>query len=347
MLLYYIKRRFRANLLIKLLLFWQLWVCIITVLRGQDTSTMFRYGEQLLILFTIFDAYKQKYNIILKTMMLHCEICTYLNLLTLLIFPKGFFSRTVAAYGSSQEWFLGVHNYFIVWLFPALVVASIYKEIIKNKVRANLLIFSIVITAIINMSGTGRVAIFSFLIIMYLPNIIKKHMSPVGSIIAVLIGSFVIVVLQRFEFLRVIVVDFLGKDMTMNSRVMIWSNAIKVIKENLIFGYGYVSEQNMPYYIGRINSILWKGATHCHCQYLQVLFHGGLIGFFIYIAMLICAICSAKKCRNKKIASICIISIVVFMIMGITEVMTYTFIYSIIPLVYYACKQYEGERYIS
>lgn len=344
-LLYYIKKRFKTSPLIKTLFFWQLWVYLITVLKGQDVSTALRYGEQLLILFTVFDAYKKNYNLILKAMMLHCELCTYINLLTIVCFPHGFFSRTIAAYGSSQEWFLGVHNYFIVWLFPSLVVASIYKEVIGNKIRANILMISVVITAIINMSGTGRVAIFSFLIIMYLPNIIKKHMSPMGSMIAVLIGTFVIVVLQKFDFLKVVVVDFLGKDMTMNSRVMIWSNAIKKIEESPLWGYGYISEQNMPYYIGKINSILWKGATHCHCQYLQVLFHGGIIGFLLYIMMLFCAIRSVKKCKNRKIVNICIISIVVFMIMGITEVMTYTFIYSVIPLVYYACKQYEDKLY--
>lgn len=341
--LYYAKNKFRMNNLVKILIFWQIWVCIITILKGQDIGTMLRYGEQLLILFTIFDAYKQKYNIILKAMMLHCEICTYLNLLTLLIFPKGFFSRTVEAYGSSQEWFLGVHNYFIVWLFPTLVVSFLYKDIIKNEIRANLLIISVVITAVVNMSGTGRVAIFSFLIIMLIPNIIKKHISPIASIIIVLLGTFVIVVMQKFEFLRIIIVDFLGKDMTMSSRVTIWSNAMKMIKENLFCGYGYVAEKNMPNYIGKIDSVLWEGATHCHCQYLQVFFQGGIIGFILYIAMLVCVIYSAKECNNKKIASICIISIIIFMIMGITEVMTYTFIYSVLPLCYYACKMYKDK----
>lgn len=342
-LLYYIKKRFKTSSLIKTLFFWQLWVFIITALNGQDVSTALRYGEQLLILFTVFDAYKKKYNLILKAIMFHCELCTYINLLTLVCFPQGFFSRTIEAYGSSQEWFLGVHNYFIVWLFPALIVASIYKEVIGNKTRANILIISVVITAIINMSGTGRVAIFAYLIIMYLPNIIKKYISPMGSMITVLIGAFVIVVLQKFDFLKIIVVNFLGKDMTMNSRVMIWSNAIKMIEKSPIWGYGYVSEQNMPYYIGKISSILWKGATHCHCQYLQVLFQGGIIGFLIYIMMLFCAIHSVKNCKNRKIVNICIISIAVFMIMGITEVMTYTFIYSVIPLVYYACEQCEDK----
>ena len=116
-----------------------------------------------------------------------------------------------------------------------------------------------------------------------------------------------------------------------------------MIEKSPFWGYGYVSEQNMPYYIGKISSILWKGATHCHCQYLQVLFQGGIIGFLIYIMMLFCAIHSVKNCKNRKIVNICIISIAVFMIMGITEIMTYTFIYSVIPLVYYACEQCEDK----
>ena len=107
------------------------------------------------------------------------------------------------------------------------------------------------------MFGTGRVAIFAYLLIMYPPNIIKKHISPMGSMATVLIGAFMIVVQQKFDFLKIIVVNFLGKDMTMNSRVMIWSNAIKMIEKSPLWGYGYVSEQNMPYYIGKIMDALF------------------------------------------------------------------------------------------
>ena len=98
---------------------------------------------------------------VIHCMMVHLELCTYINFITLILRPDGFFSRTIAGYGKTHEWFLGSNHYFIIWAIPSFLIAWIYKEYTGEKKRSFLLIF---VTAI-PLSSLTKVGIYSILIL--------------------------------------------------------------------------------------------------------------------------------------------------------------------------------------
>lgn len=71
---------------------------------------------------------KKQSKSMINSMMIHLELCTYINFATLILKPDGFFGRTISAYGRTQEWFLGSDHYFVIWAIPAFLIAWIFKE---------------------------------------------------------------------------------------------------------------------------------------------------------------------------------------------------------------------------
>lgn len=78
------------------------------------------------------------------------------------------------------------------------------------------------------------------------------------------VGVIYIVFMQKFDFLSPIIEGVLGKDMTFSNRLIIWKNAISVIANNPIQGYGIMNENEISRILGKFPSFVWEGATHCH-----------------------------------------------------------------------------------
>ena len=65
-------------------------------------------------IFINYCAEKGRILLLIKSTMLHLELCTYINLVTVIMKPDGFITRNISAYGKTQEWFLGSDHYFVV-----------------------------------------------------------------------------------------------------------------------------------------------------------------------------------------------------------------------------------------
>ena len=286
----------------------------------------------------------EKYQIesLIRNMMLHLELCTYINFITLLLKPDGFFSRTIAGYGRTKEWFLGSDHYFVVWAIPAFLIAWIFKEYTGEKKRSYLLIIINAVTQVIRGSSTGIVGIAIFFIWMLLP-FIRKIMTPFRCVVVATILFFSIVYLQNSDFLAPIVVGVLGKDMTFTNRLEIWDNAIKAIMAKPFIGHGMLYNEQVVDLLGMLrNGFRWEGATHCHCQFLQVGFKSGLTGLVLYIIAIVFSFAKCRKCENRNIAQAATVCMFIFCIISITEVYEYPQMYLLFILPYYIneiCEQ--------
>lgn len=313
----------------------QTWILISTIVGNGYISEAFELLLSISYTFLLFDYYNKQFVLLLKLLMVHAELCVHINLLTLLIAPDGFLSRSNSAYGMTQEWFLGADAYFIMWILPALMIAWIYAYVFYNNKRAIIISLASIITEIIRGSGTGIVAISIFFIVMLLP-IIKNYLTPFrSSCIGVII--FLYIIIFRKSKILVPILDLLGKDWTFTGRLTIWDSAIKSIIENPILGYGVLTNDNMVNYLGRSLNGIWIGATHCHCHFLQIAFQGGLVAFILMGIIIGIDVYKCSKLWPNKIAKIAGISIAIYMIMGITEVLSFSVTYMIFPLVNLAC----------
>ena len=336
-----VQRRTRLSNVSLLAIIMQLWILLATIIGNGYFNEAFRLCRCIAYTFLVFDFYKDQFELLLKQLLLHSEICIYANLFTLLIAPNGFLSRNNSAYGMTQEWFLGADAYFIMWILPALVIAWIYAFRFKRNKRAIIISLASIVTEIIRGSGTGMVAVSVFFIVMLLP-FVKKFLTPlrcacIGAIIFVSIILF-----RRTDFVSPIL-DLLGKDMTFTGRLTIWDNAISCILNKPIFGYGVLTNDTMVNFLGRSSTGIWAGATHCHCQFLQIAFQGGFIALLLLISIIGIDIYKCTKIWPNRMAQMAGVSIAIYIIMSITEVFSFPIMYMIFPLINLACDWEEGR----
>ena len=107
--------------------------------------------------------------------------------------------------------------------------------------------------------------------------------------------------------------------MTFTGRLMIWKNAINAILKNPISGHGVMYSKDIPSLLGIMPDVdyIWGGATHCHDNYLQILFTGGLIAGLIYLLLYRSAIKQLTQnweCPMAKVISGCLFSFFVIQI---------------------------------
>lgn len=288
---------------------------------------------------------KKQSESMIHSMMIHLELCTYINFATLILKPDGFFSRTILGYGRTKEWFLGSDHYFVVWAIPAFLIAWIFKEYTGKKTRSYLLIIITAITQFISGSSTGIVGIAIFFIWMLLP-LIRKLMTPFRCVVVAAILFFSIVYLQSSDFLEPIIVGMLGKDMTFTNRLEIWDNAIKSIIASPLMGHGMLYNEQVVDLLGMLrNGFRWEGATHCHCQFLQVGFKSGITGLALYVASIVFSFAKCKKSENRNLAQVATVCMFIFCIISITEVYEYAQMYMLFILPYYISEISEQLHY--
>lgn len=272
----------------------------------------------LLILFYV----QNDRSILINILFIHFEICVHLNLASILLFPNGLFSRVVSAYGSSTEWFLGSPNNFIIWLLPALLLSYLYLQENRISKRPFILAASSILTTIINCSGTGRVAIALFVLLFCLSR--RATCNTVFIEMFSAATSFLsIVIFRSYGFIEPLVVNILGKDMTLSNRVFIWDNALNAIVKKPLLGHGTINPINMPKVLGNVKGYngIWEGATHCHCYYLQLLFQVGFTGLLIFLLIITQAFHICYRNWTNRCSKVFSAAITSILFICITEVL--------------------------
>ena len=339
----YLSQKKKISKIVVLFTLMQVWVLIITIANGGAVSTAFRRLRYLVVIALICDLFSKRIGTLIKCLMLHFEFNIYINLFTVILYPSGLYSRINDAYGMTTEWFLGARNNFTIWLFPALIIAWIFKEYFKKNKRCYLLTVSIILTQVLHGSGTTIVGITLF-ITCILFKLSKKIFTPLNSMIISVITFTTIIIFRNFQFLEPIIVDVLGKSMTFSSRLDIWDNALLAINNKLITGYGILSTYDTVNILGQMETFIWKGATHAHSHILQVLFQGGIIAFLIFLYIYYIDLKKCSNLWNNRVVQIFTYGIFAYTIMGITEVFENPLMYLILLLPYYSYEIIEQSK---
>lgn len=146
-----IKNKIKIHLVTQCMILLEIIIFISTAINSGsmrnavDNAILIVYAA----IFINYCAEKNRIFLLIKSMMLHLELCTYINLVTVIMKPDGFFTRTISAYGKTQEWFLGSDHYFVVWAIPAFLIAILYCELTGDKKRSYFLICATIVTQFI------------------------------------------------------------------------------------------------------------------------------------------------------------------------------------------------------
>ncbi|WP_298781249.1 O-antigen ligase [uncultured Polaribacter sp.] len=82
-------------------------------------------------------------------------------------------------------------------------------------------------------------------------------------------------------------------ELSTNNRIFIYKNYINLIEDNFIVGYGYKNGE-------KINKFIYNYNFNTHNQYLQSLFHSGVMGLASLILFCISPFLLVKNKKNKK-----------------------------------------------
>ena len=259
----------------------------------------------------------QKYRVI-NLYLLILKMLIWINLVSILIFPNGMY-ETRSYDGSWVEnscWFLGYKNNYIGIIFLAILM-SVYLAILKtgnvDKKSILLIVVCFVETLLVD-SATSTVALL-LLLILILIKPVKRIINKINVYVIVLVqmGAFILLVFfEIHNMFEKLIVNILGRSMTLSGRTFVWARAVELIKENWFLGFGV---QN-TILVRKMLTKSWAG--NCHNQYLEFFFLGGVILFVIW-TFILCLAAKNILHNNDKLISL-IFKILLFAVMTIMQV---------------------------
>ena len=337
---YFRKRRMPSKIVLALAGL-EVWTLLITLLSGGIVNTAVQNLINFVTIAAVLDLYSHNVKQLVQCLMLHFEICIYINAFTLFVMPNGIYTIINSVYGVSPGYFLGWHHLFVVWFFPGLLTAWLYKEITKKSLRCYFLSLIIILSELKFGGSTGIAGCVLFLLPNILPHIktiIKKYLPPARGVIITVAIIISIVYFRIYDYLEPLIVGVLGGDMTFTGRLEIWDNAIKAIAAKPLQGYGIITQSVA------VKTFGFTAATHCHNQLLHVIYQSGLVGLCFYAVIYVINISCCKRMWHDTCAQTCIWGIIVYTVLGITEQREYALMYLALILPYYIVHQRAKKR---
>lgn len=199
-----------------------------------------------------------------------------------------------------------------------------YFVLMNSKIKSDryLSLFSLAYLGMISFiilygkSATGLVGLGALIILLlvFRNKRLPKYLEPkyvVLYTIAIFIGIYVFHIERYFEYFITVV---LHRDATFTGRTYIWTAALSVIRNNIVFGVG--SYANYGDFL--------LGFKHAHQYWLQCLLSGGIIGTAVLLMIYSNASNSLRDSAQTIGATLLCIVIDILLIIGIDEALTKT-----------------------
>ncbi len=314
------------------------WLQITTLMHIGFNMTPIKSFVMTTAVTLIIDVYIKNYKNLISAFMLTFELLLYSNFVTFIIFPNGMYTDGLY----STNWLMGYDNSQIKFYIFASLIAVAHKNITGNKARGNIMLavivmsilFTKVFTAIIGLAIILGVMIFNY------RDKLKSIFKPKYYLIFAL-AAFYIVVIDGFLTDKMdLITKLTGKTETFSSRFEIWRHSVNLILKSLVFGYGWqeVSVRTAEYYN--------DNATHAHDTYLEYLYQGGIIGFVIFIFVMIIIAKKLSKCSNRNVKQYYSAVFLAFLTMMLVEAYVFPIAYMIYMILYY-CDEFDRELSVS
>lgn len=249
-------------------------------------------------------------------------VFSVINLATIILFPNGMY--TIGSY--THCYFLGYDNTHINYQLPLLCAFAILRKRSKRHARLfDLSVLVVVVSLALTLSITSIIGVLVFLIGMFVIDSGKKTgklksiliVRPIISFAvfgAVTVGLVSGSLLIRFKG---IIQNVFNKEMTLNARTLIWTNALLGIRNKPILGYGYETTEVVNKQLVNIEGQTgWGGSAHN--TYLSVLFTGGIVLMAVVIVLFLLI---DKRIGNSGERTCRIMELMIFVVllMGLVE----------------------------
>ena len=248
------------------------------------------------------------------------------NTASIVLFPNGLYQidyvwNEWGAKDVMRQWILGNKNSQTIWYLLLMILTYILfsdAHISRNKLKNRIvLLYTIAISAITMLlvaSSTGIVAItvlaFGMILSFFRKSPIDFEWNPKWILVGYIIIS-ILIIGGNATFLKPIIADLFGKDLTFSNRTTVWLRALLLFIQKPIFGWGVLGDDGMRNALGSLSY------TSAHNQFLNTMLQGGTILFLILIAMVFIIFDKLSKCEDKKdklVGSVGMIGVLVTML---------------------------------
>lgn len=192
--------------------------------------------------------------------------------------------------------------------------------------------------------STAIMATIVYILVFIIARIIKSEHARRNMLILLFIVAALFVIAgfssDGFEWL---LVDFLGEDMTLDGRTLLWAQAIENMKGwHWILGNGY--GHSFMFWLGT-----W-GVNTAHSQYMNILFCFGIVGIAIYFFTIYQFLGGLKEEIDERYKRLTVATVAAIIVSGIPTT-TYTSVYLYVLYTIFVFPQYrlnisakQGER---
>lgn len=252
-----------------------------------------------------------------------------LNCLIIFIFPNGLYSTIYF----DNNYLLGYDNQNINFILPTLVIVLLKHNYYKRCLPQILATYLLALITVIKIwSGMSLVVVISMsaFAIFFLKKkkgsltkkIINGRIINFQLLLLINVIAFVLIVFSdATHLLSFIIVDVLGKSLTLSGRTIIWQRALMYIVKNPIFGYGKESTEYRALKMGYRSTA--TAGLHAHNRFLETIYRGGVILTTIYGYMLLYVAKVLKPIRNSLMARIISFGLFIYLMGMLTEFYDY------------------------
>lgn len=291
-------------------------VCSTIFYSGMDASllrSLIKTAGFTILIINFYSKYRRcLIEYLLKIIAVIGEVGAVMNFITILLFPGGLY---VTAKTGEACWLYGHKNSLlleiIIPLFASAVVFRSEKTYLPS-VRTYIFAAIIVVSAILSGAGSATVCMAVLILLLLGLNVpvIRKGITMGKGICLAIILNVAIAIFRMQGMFSFLIVDILGKDLTLTTRTAIWDAALQYFRASPVLGVGYL-------FLGDLYKMIILSETHSYI--IGILFHMGMVGVFVWCIAYILLILKSKTVKNNIIEKICAIFLFTYLIQGISE----------------------------
>lgn len=284
-----------------IILFWLVYILSTLLVKTNELLYTGRRAYSMIAILLFIDMeIRRNTRITLKLLALFYTTYVLLNNILVVFFPEGCFKVTTSL--THKGHLLGDDNAIIYVALPGMLFLVIYSLYEYGRITKftwfNLILCEFVFVRL--WAGSAFVCFFMFIVILYF-SVSKCVLTIRPLLIFACIGFCAYIIFASSVKNNVFgdglisgfITSFLGKDLTFSNRSFMWENALGLIKEKPLLGYGGYYQAGI--YISK------GGITYpCHTPYLQFLLDGGIILFSSFVTWVLFIAKKLSKTKNNS-----------------------------------------------
>ena len=347
--LFEVLQKRKANPIVVLVVSYYAILILSTLVNSGDLKMVLVRSANFIVICMMFDLLAT-YNFrgLVSSLTLLFEVFAYVNFITILIFPKGFYRSDIF---SAYYWFLGYKNQMINLMLPAICMSILNYYQTKPRTSRNwvpwtrtfALILVTVLSAVLAHSGASTIMTAGMLLFWLLQGYMVDKIFNFRNYLILNIALFFIIVVFRMQNLFAFIIeDVLHRNLTLTGRTVIWDRTNELIAQKPILGYGVQHyEDRMALYGIKTKWINKVAGLHAHDRYLETIYRGGALLLIDYLAILFATNRYLMKFRKTKAAKVIAFTLFIYLTGMLTEFYDFSPMFFALMTLAYHCDKLD------